>query len=82
MQYWLYYIIFLLGIEEFDREAEKRYTSIRKEMQGLLNEANLTVLKLCAISQEVKEFITNNLLIQTLRKLIDICYYITHLITM
>lgn len=41
------------GIEEFDREAEKRYESIRKEMQGLLNEANLTVLKLCVIIKEV-----------------------------
>eukprot|EP01036_Dinobryon_divergens_P033376 gene33376-43151_t len=34
--------------------AEKRYESIRKEMQGLLNEANLTVLKLCVIVKEVE----------------------------
>jgi len=44
----------ILGIQEFDREAEKRYESIRKEMQGLLNESSLTVLKLCSILQDVR----------------------------
>ena len=46
---------FRKGIIEFDKEAEKRYSTLRKEMQLSVNDSILTALKLAALLHLVEE---------------------------
>lgn len=45
---------FQKGMTDFDREAQKRYESVRREMQSSINDCTLTIMKLAVLMHNVE----------------------------